>query len=313
MKGLKILGTGRCLPDKVVTNDDMRAFVDPSDEWIRTRTGIQTRHFCAEGESTASLGVKAARLALERAGISPEDLGACVGCTVSADTAAPTVASTIQRDLGLPKHIPYFDLNAGCSGFLYGLHVTRGLLLQSDKPYALLVGAETLSRVMNFQDRGTCVIFGDGAGAVVVKLEEEAPYAYTLGAEGSDDVIYIGGYGSKEPYIHMEGQKTFRFAVEMVPWCIHELLGQSGLKLEDIDWFVLHQANKRIIDHVAKKLGMPGERFYQNIAHYGNTSAASIPIALDEMAEQGLLKRGQKLLCVGFGAGLTWGGALLEW
>ena len=190
--------------------------------------------------------------------------------------------------------------------------MTRGLLLQSDKPYALLVGAETLSRVMNFQDRGTCVIFGDGAGAVVVKLEE-APYAYTLGAEGGDDVIYIGGYGSKEPYIHMEGQKTFRFAVEMVPWCIHELLGQSGLKLEDIDWFVLHQANKRIIDHVAKKLGMPGERFYQNIAHYGNTSAASIPIALDEMAEQGLLKRGQKLLCVGFGAGLTWGGALLEW
>ena len=222
------------------------------------------------------------------------------------------MASTIQRDLGLPKHIPYLDLNAGCSGFLYGLHVTRGLLLQSDKPYALLVGAETLSRVMNFQDRGTCVLFGDGAGAVVVKLEE-APYAYTLGAEGSDDVIYIGGYGSKEPYIHMEGQKTFRFAVEMVPWCIHELLGQSGLKLEDIDWFVLHQANKRIIDHVAKKLGMPGERFYQNIAHYGNTSAASIPIALDEMAEQGLLKRGQKLLCVGFGAGLTWGGALLEW
>lgn len=312
MKGLKIVGTGRCIPSKVVTNEDMSQIVETSDEWIRTRTGIQTRYYCQE-ESAASLAVEAARIAIERAGISPEELGACVGCTVSADSVAPTVASTIQRDLGLPRDIPYFDLNAGCSGFLYGLHVVRGLLLQTARPYALLVGAESLSRIVNFQDRGTCVLFGDGAGAVVVRLEENAPYAYELGAEGGGDVIYVGGFGSDEAYIHMDGQKTFRFAVETVPHCIQRLLEQSGWTMEDVDWFVLHQANKRIIDRVAKKLGAPEEKFYQNIQTYGNTSAASIPIALDEMVEKGLLRRGQKVICVGFGAGLTWGGALLEW
>ena len=313
MKGLKIVATGRCIPSKVVTNEDMSRIVETSDEWIRTRTGIETRHFCQGEESASSLAVEAARIALERAGISPEELGACVGCTVSADSAAPTVACAIQRDLGLPQGIPYFDLNAGCSGFLYGLHVTRGLLLQRGTPYALLVGAASLSRISNFQDRGTCILFGDGAGAVVVRLEEDAPYAHDLGAEGGSDVIYIGGFGSDEAYIHMEGQKTFRFAVEKVPQCVHRLLEESGLSLEDIDWFVLHQANKRIIDRVAKRLGAPEEKFFENIQHYGNTSAASIPIALDEMVEKGLLKKGQKIVCVGFGAGLTWGGALLEW
>ena len=147
----------------------------------------------------------------------------------------------------------------------------------------------------------------------MVRLEEDAPYAHDLGAEGGSDVIYIGGFGSDEAYIHMEGQKTFRFAVEKVPQCVHRLLEESGLSLEDIDWFVLHQANKRIIDRVAKRLGAPEEKFFENIQHYGNTSAASIPIALDEMVEKGLLKKGQKIVCVGFGAGLTWGGALLEW
>ena len=313
MKGLKIIGTGRSLPSRLVTNEDMSRMVETSDEWIQTRTGIRTRYYCQGEESAASLAAEAARQALERAGIAPEELGACVGCTVSAGSAAPTVASTLQRDLGLPEGIAYFDLNAGCSGFLYGLHVTRGLLLQSPKPYALLVGAESLSRITNFNDRGTCILFGDGAGAVVVKLEEDAPYACTLGARGGDDVIYVGGFGSREPYIHMEGQKTFRFAVEMVPRCVRALLEQSGLETEDIDWFVLHQANKRILDRVAKNLRAPDEKFYQNIDHYGNTSAASIPIALDEMAEKGLLRRGQKIICVGFGAGLTWGGALLEW
>ena len=190
--------------------------------------------------------------------------------------------------------------------------MARGFLLQSGRPYALVIGAEALSHITDFTDRGTCVLFGDGAGAAVVTLAD-SPYACTLGARGDTEAIFIEGPGPERPYIHMDGQKVFRFAVEAVPHCIRVLLEETGLTLADIDWFVPHQANKRIIDHVAKKLKVPNEKFYQNMMRYGNTSAASIPIALDEMAEQGLLKRGQKVLCVGFGAGLTWGGALLEW
>ena len=171
-----------------------------------------------------------------------------------------------------------------------------------------------LSRITDFADRSTCVLFGDGAGAAVLTLEEQAVWASTLGARGEEEAILVPGPGQEaRPYIKMDGQKVFRFAVEAIPRCIGELLGRTGLELEDIDWFVPHQANRRIIDHVAKKLRLPEGRFYQNMERYGNTSAASIPIALDEMAESGLLLRGQKVMCIGFGAGLTWGGALLEW
>lgn len=312
MRGLKIVATGRKLPERVVTNDDMSKIVETSDEWIATRTGIRARRFCGE-ETQGDLAVEAARLAVERAGIAPADLCACVVTTITADHIAPTTACVVQRKLGLPEDMPCFDMNVGCSGFVYGLQVVRGLLLQSRKRYALLVASEALSRILDFTDRGTCVLFGDGAGAVVLTLDETAPYAASLGARGGDEVIYIPGNGPEPIYIHMEGQQTFRFAVEVVPVCIHELLEQSGLEAEDVDWFVFHQANKRIIDHISKKLRLPPEKFYINLDHYGNTSAASIPIALDEMAEKGLLERGQKLIFVGFGAGLTWGGTLLEW
>lgn len=312
MKGLKIVSTGRALPAKVVTNDDMSRLVETSDEWIASRTGIRTRHFC-EGESQADLAAGAASAALERGKVDVEDLCACIVATVTPDCSAPTSACLLQQRLGLPEDIPCFDMNVGCTGFIYALQVARGFLLQSNRPYALVIGAEALSHITDFTDRGTCVLFGDGAGAAVVTLEEDSLYACTLGARGDAEAIFIEGPGPERPYIHMDGQKVFRFAVEAVPHCIHTLLGETGLGLEDIDWFVPHQANKRIIDHVAKKLKVPNEKFYQNMMRYGNTSAASIPIALDEMAEQGLLKRGQKILCVGFGAGLTWGGALLEW
>ena len=311
MKGLKIVSTGRALPAKVVTNDDMSKLVETSDEWIATRTGIRTRHFCA-GETQADLAEQAARRALERGKVDVGDLCACIVATVTPDCSAPTSACLLQQRLDLPEDIPCFDMNVGCTGFIYALQVARGFLLQSGRPYALVIGAEALSRVTDFTDRGTCVLFGDGAGAAVVTLAD-SPYACTLGARGDTEAIFIEGPGPERPYIHMDGQKVFRFAVEAVPHCIHVLLEETGLGLEDIDWFVPHQANKRIIDHVAKKLKVPNEKFYQNMMRYGNTSAASIPIALDEMAEQGLLKRGQKVLCVGFGAGLTWGGALLEW
>lgn len=311
MKGLKIVATGRALPAKVVTNDDMSKLVETSDEWITTRTGIRTRHFCA-GETQADLAEQAARRALERGKVDVGDLCACIVATVTPDCSAPTSACLLQQRLDLPEDIPCFDMNVGCTGFIYALQVARGFLLQSGRPYALVIGAEALSRITDFTDRGTCVLFGDGAGAAVVTLAD-SPYACTLGARGDTEAIFIEGPGPERPYIHMDGQKVFRFAVEAVPHCIHALLEETGLGLEDIDWFVPHQANKRIIDHVAKKLKVPNEKFYQNMMRYGNTSAASIPIALDEMAEQGLLKRGQKVLCVGFGAGLTWGGALLEW
>ena len=311
MKGLKIVATGRALPAKVVTNDDMSKLVETSDEWITTRTGIRTRHFCA-GETQADLAEQAARRALERGKVDVGDLCACIVATVTPDCSAPTSACLLQQRLDLPEDIPCFDMNVGCTGFIYALQVARGFLLQSGRPYALVIGAEALSHITDFTDRGTCVLFGDGAGAAVVTLAD-SPYACTLGARGDTEAIFIEGPGPERPYIHMDGQKVFRFAVEAVPHCIHVLLEETGLGLEDIDWFVPHQANKRIIDHVAKKLKVPNEKFYQNMMRYGNTSAASIPIALDEMAEQGLLKRGQKVLCVGFGAGLTWGGALLEW
>ena len=311
MKGLKIVATGRALPAKVVTNDDMSKLVETSDEWIATRTGIRTRHFCA-GETQADLAEQAARRALERGKVDVGDLCACIVATVTPDCSAPTSACLLQQRLDLPEDIPCFDMNVGCTGFIYALQVARGFLLQSGRPYALVIGAEVLSRVTDFTDRGTCVLFGDGAGAAVVTLAD-SPYACTLGARGDAEAIFIEGPGPERPYIHMDGQKVFRFAVEAVPHCIRVLLEETGLTLADIDWFVPHQANKRIIDHVAKKLKVPNEKFYQNMMRYGNTSAASIPIALDEMAEQGLLKRGQKVLCVGFGAGLTWGGALLEW
>ena len=311
MKGLKIVSTGRALPAKVVTNDDMSKLVETSDEWITTRTGIRTRHFCA-GETQADLAEQAARRALERGKVDVGDLCACIVATVTPDCSAPTSACLLQQRLDLPEDIPCFDMNVGCTGFIYALQVARGFLLQSGRPYALVIGAEALSRITDFTDRGTCVLFGDGAGAAVVTLAD-SPYACTLGARGDAEAIFIEGPGPERPYIHMDGQKVFRFAVEAVPHCIRVLLEETGLRLEDIDWFVPHQANKRIIDHVAKKLKVPNEKFYQNMMRYGNTSAASIPIALDEMAEQGLLKRGQKVLCVGFGAGLTWGGALLEW
>lgn len=312
MKGLKIISTGRCLPKKVVTNEEMSRRVETSHEWIVSRTGIYTRHVCQE-ESTTDLAEGAARKALERAGVGAEQVGACIVATVTPQYSAPTTGCLLQKRLGLPEDTPCFDMNVGCTGFLYGLQVARGLLLQSGRPYALLIGAESLSRIVNFDDRGTCILFGDGAGAALVTLEEGAPWACVMGARGDEEAILIQGPGPERPLIHMDGQRVFKFAVEAVPQCVHALLEQGHVTLEQVDWLVPHQANQRIIQSAAKKLGLPVERFYQNMARYGNTSAASIPIALDEMAEQGLLRRGQKVACVGFGAGLTWGGALLEW
>ena len=312
MNGLKIVSTGRCLPRRVVTNEDLCGIVDTSDEWIVSRTGISARYYCEE-ERGLDLARTAALIAIDRAGICLEEIGVCIVPTSTADYATPATGSLLQRELGLLENTPCFDISAGCTGFVYGLHIARGMLLQSERPYALLVGVDVLSRVTDYSDRSTCILFGDGAGAAVLTLDDSASYACELYARGDEGTISIHGPGSEASLLHMEGQQTFRFAIEAVPQCVLAVLKKAGLTTENIDWIVPHQANRRILESAAKRLKVPLEKFFINIEKYGNTSAATIPIALDEMAQAGLLKRGQKVICTGFGAGLTWGGVLLEW
>lgn len=309
MNGLKLLATGRCLPQTAVSNAEMSRWVDTSDEWIASRTGIRQRYFCGEGETALTLAAGAARQALERSGIDPADLGCVLCATVSPDYATPSLACLVQAELGLPEDIPVLDVNAACSGFLYAVAAARGFLAQSGRPYALVIGCEVLSRLMDMTDRSTCVLFGDGAGAAVFEAVPDVLFASLQGARGGRAIL-ANGPGPLAPQLTMDGRAVFRFAVEAIPRCIDGILAQTNLTLNDIDWVVCHQANERILDHCIKKLHAPTEKFYKNMARYGNTSAASIPIALDEMNGQGLLKPGHKLLCVGFGGGLTWAAAL---
>lgn len=314
MKGIKIRGTGRCVPAKAVTNQDLAAIVDTSDEWISSRTGIQRRRHCGEGENLTSLSVQAAREALERAGVRPEEIGACIVATLSADTLVPSAACLMQRELGLPEDIPCFDLSAACTGFLFALHTMECLLNASSRKYGLVIGAEYLSRLINWEDRGTCILFGDGAGAAVVECREDwKPVPAVMGCHGDDRLLRVPGGGSDEPcLISMEGTQVFKFAVEAVPWCIRQVLEKAGKTVEDVDFFVFHQANARIIDLAVRKYHIPQEKYYKNIQDYGNTSAASIPLVLSELQEQGKVGPGSRVLLVGFGGGLTWGGALIE-
>jgi len=314
MNGIRIISTGRFIPTKVMTNDDLSKIMDTNDEWIVTRTGIKERHYC-NGEIThTQMCVNAAKKAIERAGISPEEIGVCVVATITSDGLTPSTACRLQNELGMMEDTACFDINAACAGFLYGMHVTENLLNVSDRPYGLVVGGEELSRITNFDDRSTAILFGDGAGAAVVKKSEDAPsVCAVLGSRGDDKTLFIEGTNKAEKsFIHMDGQHVFKFAVEVVPKCVKGILEKARLTTDDVDYFVFHQANERIIDFAAKKLRLPAEKVYKNIAHYGNTSAASIPIALDEMNESGMLKPGDKLVCVGFGGGLTWGGIIVE-
>ena len=311
MNGIKILGMGRSVPARVVTNDDMARIVDTSDEWISSRTGIRTRHHC-QGETHTQLCREAAQRALERAGVRPEEVGACIVATVTAQTLVPSTACLLQRDLGLPEDIPCFDLSAACTGFLFALHTMECLLNASARPFGLVVGCEVLSRFTDFTDRSTCVLFGDGAGAAIFR-RADTPFALTLGARGSD-VLHAGGPNRNgSAPITMDGRAVFRFAVETLPKCLHAVLDETQLTLGDLSWVVCHQANSRIIDHCVKALNADPAKFYKNMDRHGNTSAASIPVALNELAERGLLPAGQPLACIGFGGGLTWGGAIFQY
>lgn len=309
MSGLRLLGTGRALPSRLVTNDDMSAIVETSDEWIASRTGIRQRYFCAEGESAETLAVQAAERALADAGVAKEEIGCVVCATSSATYAMPSMACQVHHALGLAQNIPVMDAGAACAGFLYAVEMARCLMLGGAGRYALVVGSEQMSRVLDMTDRSTCVLFGDGAGAAVLALDEQAEYASVFGTTG-DMAIRSGGVS--HTCMTMDGQAVFRFAVATIPRCVRELLDKAGLTMEQLDWVVCHQANERILDASARRLGCAPEKLFKNLDRYANTSAASIPIALDEMREQGLLGAGQRVAMVGFGGGLTWAGLMMR-
>ena len=313
MNGIKLRGTGCCVPANVVTNDDLAKLVDTNDAWISSRTGIRSRYRCA-AETHADLCANAARAALKRAGVSPSEIGACIVATVSADTVVPSAACMLQRALGLPEDTPCFDLNAACTGFVYALHTMECLLNAAPRKFGLVVGAEALSKVVDWTDRSTCILFGDGAAAAVVECREGWPsIGAVLGSRGDSTLLRLPGLGRNEPNVlSMEGTQVFKFAVETVPACMDAVLAKSGLTIDDIDFFVFHQANARIIDLAVRKYRIPPEKYYKNIDRYGNTAAASVPLVLSELEEQGRIGSGSRLLTVAFGGGLTWGGAVIE-
>ena len=298
MKGLQLLATGGALPGRVVTNEDLSRQVDTSDEWITTRTGIRQRYYCTESEDAATLAIAAARQALARSGLAASEIACCVAATLSAPTATPSVACRVQAALGLPENRPAFDVNAACSGFIYAIAAAHGLLNTLGGRYALVIGCEALSRMVNPTD---------------LELAEDVPCAVTLGARGSEAIRVGGPAACDTAPITMDGKAVFRFAVETMPRCLQTVLERSQKTLADLDWVVCHQANSRIIDHCIKHLHAEPSKFYKNMDRHGNTSAASIPIALHEMAESDLLRPGQTLACIGFGGGLTWGGMLLTY
>ena len=308
MTGIKIISTGATAPSKVVSNDDLAQIVETSDEWIKQRTGMSLRHYVTEEENHTGLAEKAARIALERSGLKPSDIGAVIVCTVSSDYFSPSTACLIQGRLGLPKDIIAFDLSAGCSGFIFGLETMRGVLMSRGCKAGLLIGAEVLSKKMDMTDRSTCVLFGDGAAAAVV-VPTDGMYSSVIGVDGDEEMIHIK---SPNGLIHMDGQGTYKFAVATVPKVIAEAVEKAGLTYDEIDHFVLHQANLRIIESIAKKVKQPMEKFVVNIEKYGNTSAASVGLAFDEAMQKGEIKPGEKVLLCAFGAGRTWGAVVME-
>lgn len=317
----RIIGTGSYAPDTIVTNQDLTEFLDTSDEWIRDRTGIGQRHVSSE-LGTAGLATKAALGALEDAGIPAEELDIIILATSSNDKSFPGGASDIQAELGAVNAVA-FDITAACSGFIFALHIVHGFFKSGIYKTGLVIGAETLSKVVDWTDRGTCVLFGDGAGAAVVRAEDQGLLHMVMGTDGTKgwtlecQARSLGNCLTKKVpemgFMKMDGQEVFKFAVKKVPAIVKQVLEEHGTSQEEIKFFILHQANVRIIESVSRRLKIPMEKIPMNISQYGNTSAASIPILLDELNRAGKLEKGDKLVLAGFGAGLTWGATLLEW
>lgn len=316
-----ILGLGMSVPDKVLTNADLEKMVETSDEWITTRTGIKERRIAPEGMTTSELAAQAGAKALQHAGVDPEAVDLVIVATVTPEMLFPSTACLVQDKLGC-TNAGAFDLSAGCSGFVYGLDIATQMIASGNYRYVLVIGVDLLSRVTDFTDRSTCVLFGDGAGAVLMgPVSGKGVMATYLGADGSGgDKLRIAGSGPGGVYrpdgpvcIQMAGNDVFKFAVRIMGEAAEHVVEKAGLEPNDIDLFVPHQANIRIIDAAARRLDLPPERVFVNVEKYGNTSAASIPLALVEAFEQGRIAAGDRLVLVGFGAGLTWAAAVLEW
>lgn len=317
----RIIGTGHYAPEHIVSNDDLAQFLDTSDEWIRERTGIHKRHIAIE-KGTTAMAVEASRRAIENAGISADSIDLIIAATSTADEIFPNTACMVQREIG-NTHCACYDLNAACSGFVYALNTAHAFIKSGMVNTVLVVGSETMSKTVNWNDRSTCILFGDGAGAVIATRDEIGIEHVVMGSDGSDGHIiacdarimenHWGARSIKNSHMIMDGQEVFKFAVRKVPEAIGKLLHQAGMEADQVDHYILHQANERIISSVAKRLRVSMERFPVNLFEYGNTSAASVPILLDEMYQTGVLKRGDKVVLAGFGAGLTWGATLLTW
>jgi 3-oxoacyl-[acyl-carrier-protein] synthase-3 len=314
-----VLGCGSYLPAKILSNDDLSRIVDTSDEWITQRTGIKKRHIAADGELTSDLAAKAARDALDDAGVAIEEIDLIVMATATPDHTFPAAAVSVQQKLGM-NHGAAFDMQAVCSGFLFGLTSADAMIKAGQARKVLVIGAETFSRILDWTDRATCVLFGDGAGAVVLAAEEGSSRGVLAAKLRSDgrykDKLYVdGGPSSTQSvgHLRMEGREVYRHAVAMISDVIEDTLAASGCTADDIDWFVPHQANVRIIDASAKKLGIPGEKVIRTVDRHGNTSAASIPLALTVAERDGRIKPGDLLLLEAMGGGFTWGAVLLRW
>jgi 3-oxoacyl-[acyl-carrier-protein] synthase-3 len=321
----KIIGIGSYLPKKVVSNEDLTKILDTSDEWIQSRSGIQQRHQAAEGETTSDLAIEAAQAALANAKLSPADIDLIIVATTTPDLTFPATAALVQKKLGM-RHGAAFDVQAVCSGFVYGLSVASAMLETGQATRALLIGAETMTRLLDMKDRSTAVLFGDGAGAVVLEAVDVAPdgldtASHVIGSylrsDGElSDILYVDGGPSTTGttgHLRMQGREVYRHAVGNISDAINTLLQQSDMTIADVDWFVPHQANKRIIDGVAKKIGLPIEKTVVTIHQHANTSAASIPLALCQIVQEGKVRSGDIVMLEAMGGGLTWGANLIRW
>ncbi|WP_066500837.1 beta-ketoacyl-ACP synthase III [Abyssisolibacter fermentans] len=323
MNNAVIAGTGSYVPEKIMTNEDLEKIVDTSDEWISSRTGIRQRRI-SEGENTSKIATKAAIKALEDANMDALDIDLIIVATVTPDAFTPSVSCLVQVDLGA-KNASCFDITAGCSGFVYGINVANQFIKTGQAKNVLVIGAEVLSKVVNWEDRNTCVLFGDGAGAAVLKAsQKEGIISVHTGSKGDENrYLEIPAIEVNNPfspkvegrpsYIKMNGVEIFKFATKIMRKSFKNVLESTDYSLDDIKYIIPHQANYRIIDHVAQKANIDINKFYLNLDKYGNTSSASIGIALDEMNKKGLLNKDDKLILVGFGGGLTWGAVLLKW
>ncbi|WP_305041421.1 beta-ketoacyl-ACP synthase III [Geoalkalibacter sp.] len=326
MKRARIVGTGAYVPEAVLTNRDLEQRIETTDEWIVSRTGIRERHIAAEGEHTSDLAARAARAALEMAGVGAEDIDLIVVGTITGDFPWPATACLVQEKIGAKRAFA-FDVSAACSGFVYALDAAVKQIQCGAVRKALVIGAEILSRIVDWEDRNTCVLFGDGAGAVVLSAEEgeHGVLSTHLHSDGSYwELLYQAGFGARNPataqgldarlpYLKMQGNEVFKVAVRMLTEVAQEALAHNGLQVEDIDLFIPHQANRRILEAVAKRLHLRDEQVFINVDFYGNTSGASIPIALDEVNRAGRIKAGDLVLFDAFGGGFTWASALVRW